>query len=105
MEELKFSYNWNGKIDNIAFTTLRLNSRKYEVGKRFAVTLKGQPKGVVRIEAIKPMFLAQINAYIAYLDTGYSTAHCQDIIRKMYPNVDFSKTMLALILLVKEETP
>ena len=104
MDDIVFSYNWNNKLDNNAFTTLRLeDERKYYVGKEVNIKLKSQEYGNAIIRGVKPLMLSQINDYIAYLDTGYDAAECTNIIRRMYPQVDFTKKRLVLVLLVKQK--
>jgi hypothetical protein len=63
--------------------------------------LKGKLVGIGIIKEIKRLYLHQINEFIAYVDTGYSKEECVNIIRRMYPNVDFKTTELALILVIK----
>lgn len=101
MEDLKFSTNWNNKLDCKAFTTLRLPNQKYAIGKEFNITLNGVSKGTGVIHSIKLIAYQDINEYIARIDTGYSAKECKDILRKMYPNVDFTVQKLAFILIVK----
>lgn len=105
----EFHYNWNNKLDCKAFTTLRLYVQsKYIVGeRRFIVLNQGKKKidkGTAIVVKIKPLFLHQINEFIARIDTGYSKEECIDIIKKMYKNknINWEKQQLALILLVKE---
>jgi len=103
MKQINFSYNWNNKIDCKAFTTLRLSNRnKYKIGELYQIYLK---KTFVKngiIVDIKVLSLNEINDYIAFLDTGYNRDECLTIIKRMYKNVDFSKTKLDFIL-IKEE--
>ncbi|HMR84804.1 MAG TPA: hypothetical protein PKE30_16780 [Niabella sp.] len=101
---LPFSYNWNNKLDCTAFTTIRIfNTEKHIEGIRVNAVLKGQSKGFGTIMSVKPFYLAQLNTFISYLDTGYSVEECRNIILKMYPKVDFAKQQLALLLIVKDK--
>lgn len=103
METISFSFNWNNKLECNAFTTIRIYSeRKHVQGALFHVKLKGVDKGIIRLEEVKPFHLANLNSFIAYLDTGYSVENCTQIIHKMYPDVDFTKVKLALLLCVKQ---
>lgn len=99
---ISFSFNWNNKLDCSAFTTIRLDQpNKYRVGDVHEITIKGESKGEARIESIKRFMLADLNEFIARLDTGYSVEECRNIIIRMYPKVDFTRMKLMLILLVK----
>lgn len=104
MFDLKFSYNWNNKLDCTAFTTIRLfNSSKHKPEEKVNLLLKENPMGTGTIKSVRCFFLADLNEFVSYLDTGYSVAECQKIIHTMYPQVDFTKTHLALILIVKDK--
>lgn len=84
--EISFSYNWNKKLDNNSFTTIRLsNESKYQVNKHYNITLCGNFLKKVIIVAIKRITINQINEYIAQLDTGYSQVECQNVLYRMYP--------------------
>lgn len=101
MKEIIFTYNWNNKLNNKYITTLRL-SEKYFVGDEYKIVLKtkGLCKtiGTALIINIKKLFLHQLNEFIAGLVTGYSVEECKKIIMRMYPNTDWSKTQIKLIL-------
>lgn len=98
MKALNFSYNWNNKLDNRAFTSIRL-SDEYKVMDEFIINFKGQPKGTARIIEIKEFFIDQLNPFMAYIDTGYSVDECKNIIKKMYPNANWQTVKLKFILL------
>lgn len=92
LPNLDFTYNWNSKLWNNNFTTIRLeNPEKYYVGKQFVCRLihkqKDRPPDIcqkVEIVAIKPLIVPQINDWIARLDTGYPEAEAQNLIRTLY---------------------
>ena len=98
METLDFSYNWNNKLSSTFFTTLRLLSPKYQVGKTFQVRLKGKDLCIVQCVDFKMLMIDDINSYIAGLDTGYSVPECKSIIKKMYPTKDWTTQRLVLVL-------
>jgi hypothetical protein len=101
---LPFSYNWNNKLDCLAFTTIRLYSAQNHVPDRpVQYTLKGVLKGNGKLKGCKKFLLHEMNEYIAYLDTGYSLEEAKNIIIRMYPNVDFKTKQLALLLIVKDK--
>ena len=105
MIDLKFSYNWNKKLDCRAFTTIRLyQPAKHYRGQSVRVLLKDNCIAEGMVHDVQAFYLTQMNTYMAWIDTGYSVEEAQAIIRKMYPKVDFSQQRLALLLIVKEET-
>jgi hypothetical protein len=104
MLQIPFSQNWNNKLNCSAFTTIRLyNASKHQAGTPVLIVLKGATIAEGKIIAVKPFILASLNEYMAYLDTGYSRAETDKLIRTMYPTVDFTKKQLAFILIVKNK--
>ena len=103
MKYFNFSYNWNGKLDCKAFTTIRL-SDKCEVGDEIFVSLKGKRlPNMYLVKDRKALKLDSINDFIGYLDTGYSAEETKDMLRKMYSkkNVNWEKQTIFLYLLVR----
>ncbi|HMN89784.1 MAG TPA: hypothetical protein PKD70_11205 [Saprospiraceae bacterium] len=84
---LRFSYNWNKKLNCNCFTTLRL-AGSWQEGDTVSVVLKDgsiyKELGEAYIIGVKTFYCNSINEYIARLDTGYSAAKCKEIIRRMY---------------------
>lgn len=104
MFDLNFSYNWNNKLENTAFTSIRLyQPEKHFVGNQVNISLKGHSRGTGVLKGVKPMYLHQINDYIAYLDTAYDAEECKKIIRRMYSSVDFENKQIVLLLIVKDK--
>lgn len=105
-KRLEFSYNWNNKLNNKAFTTIRLwNEKKYQEGRKYDVWLNSCNYGFARLVSVKRMKLADINEHIALLDTGYSADECREVIKKMYKNkpIDWETQQLAYLLFVFEK--
>jgi len=101
---LKFSYNWNHKLDCDAFTTIRVfNPMSHIVGNKCNIILKDEQIGTGTIMAINRFLLDKMSPFIAYLDTGYSVEECKNIMHRMYKNIDFSTYKMALILVVKDK--
>ncbi|NDW10467.1 hypothetical protein [Dysgonomonas sp. 520] len=107
IDKLDFGYNWNNKLRNRCFTTLRLrNDAKYYKGARFEVLLQGYPKGKAKVVDIKHIRLDHINEWIARIDTGYSARETKDVIKKMYknkPQIDWNTQQLSYLLLAWED--
>jgi uncharacterized protein YqfB (UPF0267 family) len=104
MQKISFSYNWNNKLNCNAFSTIRLKQpSKYVLGEIYEIYLKKEQKPLfnAQIMDIKYFTIDKINEFMAYIDTGYSKEKCQNIIRTMYPKVDFEIKELCFILLVK----
>jgi hypothetical protein len=100
MDKIEFGYNWNGKLTNKAFTTIRLHSRKYIVGSTFDIYLKGESKGTALLKKVKTLKIDQLNEYISYLDTGYGVTETKNILSRMYKDIDLNSALFDFCLLV-----
>ncbi len=100
---LKFSFNWNNKLDCNVYTTLRLsNDTKYIVGSTHGVYLKGHHHHDAIIVDKKKIRLKDVNEFIAGLDTGYTAKDCRKMIRTMYTKIkDIETRQFDFILLQK----
>lgn len=107
-EDLKFTYNWNGKLNCECFTTLRLhNPKKYYLGAIKNVKLQESPKGKAVVIGVQSFLIGQVSEYVARLDTGLSAAECQKMIRTMYknnPRINWSTQQLDFVLLKYEKS-
>jgi hypothetical protein len=97
---IRFSYNWNGKLNNRVFTTIRLHSsKKYRAGQTFHIELKGKVILTATIIDKYITTLTDLTDYVCYLDTGYNKADTLGIFRRMYKNIDLTSAKFDLILL------
>lgn len=85
-ERLDFSYNWNNKLDNKCFSTIRIFNKKYSIESIFDVYLKDNFLYTAKVKFEKSFFMDQLNEPMSLLDTGYSKNETLDILRKMYKN-------------------
>lgn len=107
MFTINFSNNWNNKLNNRAFTTIRLkNNNKYFTNNIYYINLDQKGKqsvnfGTAQCIAIKHFKLAQLTEFTAHVDTGYNKTECEQIIRRMYSksNINWEVQELSLILL------
>ena len=96
-QSIQFSFNWNNKLNNDCFTTIREhNPNKYAVGKTFDILLKTKdgyntcyaPADVIEIRRIKGK---DINEFITRLDMGLSLDDGRRVMHQTYsdrcPNV------------------
>ncbi len=91
MEKLNFSYNWNGKLDCQAFTTIRL-SNKYVVGQTLQVFLKDRFLGLAQVFDIAELkSVYELNIWQAMLDTGYDITETQTVIYNLNGKDHFIK--------------
>lgn len=102
MENINFSHNWNGKLKNKVFTTIRLlNNSKYVIGNKYNISLKYYPVGIAEIVDIKYIKISEIDNFSAMLDTGYSAFATRELIKQMYKNksINWENQLLAICLL------
>jgi len=99
MDSIIFSYNWNKKLDCLAFTTFRLhNDKKYQIGQEYKILEGSRYRGTAQIVDKKTLYLSQVNEFIAQIDTGYSLGEFIGIVEKMYGDLSH-KAKFDLILL------
>ena len=106
MEIIRFSYNWNNKLTNKAFTTIRLhNPNKYKRNGLYKIECNGKATGIAKIKDIRTFPLASLNDFITYLDTGYNVAETVKLLQTMYKNksVQWETQKLDFCLLVYEK--
>lgn len=101
MEQIKFSQNWNKKLDCDFFTTIRLQSSKYVKDNEFKIFLKNEIHCKAKIIDVWTCKIDMLKDFICYIDTGYNKEETMNMFKKMYSNVDFTKTNLVVVLLKK----
>jgi hypothetical protein len=101
MKQIKFSQNWNNKLDCNYFTTIRLLSKKYQIGETYEIVENEVTKLNATALDVIAIKTDSLNDFICYLDTGYSKDETIAMFQKMYPKVDLKNTYLALVLLKK----
>jgi hypothetical protein len=99
-DRLNFSYNWNGKLSNNCFTTIRcVDWNKYRTGYHKNVFLKDRLITKIVIIEIRVFKLLELNEWVARLDTGYSREEAIDILCRMY-KLDKSTTNKDFMLIL-----
>lgn len=82
---IEFSYNWNNKLNNTYFTSIRQeNLTKYIIGKEFNVILNEEFLKKAILVDIKKFQIKDLTNYMACLDTGYSKEESLNIFSRMY---------------------
>lgn len=92
---LNFSFNWNNKLQNSCYTTVRIwNENKYVVGERYDVFLEGKKNQIPKklhqalLLDVKKYKFEQFSEYVARIDTGYNLAEFKEVVKKMYPQAE-----------------
>lgn len=97
---ISFSTNWNNKLENKAFTTIRRNNYYYQIGETYQIELNGQNKGIAKIKRKWTLKAENLNDLTCYLDTGYDKEATIELLKKIYKNIDLQKQQFDLILLI-----
>jgi hypothetical protein len=104
-EKILFSYNWNNKLQNKAFTTIRLhNPNKYIIGKVYDIEINDNKKGTATLQDVRVLRIDQLNDFICYLDTGYSRENTIKMLQRMYKKININNSLFDFCLLVYNKT-
>ncbi len=103
---IKYSYNWNNKLNCISWSTIRLrNDKKYQKGDLYENILVDRKQKAVltkkaKIVNICHFTLDKMTEAMAQLDTGYSLPEAKKIISTMYKNknIDFATQHFSFIV-------
>lgn len=105
MLAINFNKNWNGKLKNQFFTTIRLhNVSKYRVGETYEIRLNDRTIGTAKAKQIAVITLNQLSPYITCLDTGLDHYKAIELFKTIYKNkvVNWQTQKLDYILLEME---
>lgn len=86
MQELKFSYNWNGKLNADFFTTIRISPR-FALDEIVLIKKENRKTDTGKVIIKIKTQLDKLTELVCRLDTGYSRLVTTELIKKMYPNV------------------
>ncbi len=100
-EKLKFSTNSNNKLNCDVFTTIRLHSRRYFVGTKFDIELKGKHLKSVQVVEVTTFKLEDINEYIAGIDCGRNAKDAKEMVKRFCSknSIDWETQKLDFVLL------
>ena len=85
MRQLTFNYNWNNKLRNTCFSTIRIwQPDKYVLNEHYSVYLKQYWLGTAELVMARDFTFVYLTQGMALLDTGYTKTEVQGILRKMY---------------------
>ena len=87
METIKFSVNWNKKLDCDFFTTIRLSNR-FNIGDFVWIECKGMDNKVGEIMTKHTTVIEKLTDLVCYQDTGYNKVTTVGLIKKTYGSID-----------------
>lgn len=100
---IKFSKNWNNKLNNYCFTTIRLhNKTKYDyyhknIGKMFDVFLEGKKHTRAKLVVLQTMKFEDIPKSLLSVDTGKFNYFENVDIMKKFGMYDIHSLMIILL--------
>lgn len=105
MQQLKFSRNWNGKLNTRIFTTIRdyneYNDKRYRIGEKYEVLFKDTLIGIVECIDVVNVQYGVVPKFMRQTDTGYILEECAEIFShflKVPKNVLDSKRCIVVLL-------
>lgn len=100
-QHINFLENYNGKMFNDAFSTIRLKDEKFQIGNQYEIKLKFNWCGDAEIVYIKDFYLNQLNDAMSYLDTSLSVRETQKLLTEFYEQqcVDATTAVFSYIVL------
>lgn len=101
---LPFTYNWNYKLNNLYFTTVRLTGN-FNVGEKVLIRYKKKICYVALVKEKRCIMLDKFNESMAFLDTAYPLKEFHQIVKLMYRNVDLTKQPLYWYLIQRLPEP
>jgi len=99
MNDLNFSYNWNGKLFADCFTTIRLTN-KFQLDEEVFIKLNDKIIDTGKVIQKIETKIDKLTELVCRLDTGYSKSITIGIIKKMYPNVNDWKSQKIYLYLI-----
>ena len=90
MNKIKFSKNWNNKLNCLFFTTIRLATKEkvtyYEsnVGNTFEVKVENDVHSKAILKTTSVLKLCELKHQLVFLDAGMNYIDFCDMMKKMY---------------------
>jgi hypothetical protein len=101
---IKFSNNWNNKLNSKAFTTIRIfnNSEYYKEGEIYDIKYQEKTIFQAKIIETKKIHASKLPSFITYLDAGFNRKEFMQIMEKIYKNknININDTTFIIILLL-----
>jgi hypothetical protein len=98
MPVLKFTKNWNRKLDSDHYTAFRRRQKGYRKGEIYEVELKGAFHHRAACIEATYLTLAQVNDFISHLDAGVTAEAFKEIILTMYPDTAPNEVFILMLL-------
>ncbi len=97
-ETFRFNENYNKKLTNEYFTTIRKIKKDVKIGDIANVCLVGSEPFKVKIIEIRKMILSKLPSLLTYIDSGLNKADFTKLIQELH-KVDVARGHIYLYLL------
>lgn len=97
-QTIDFLQNWNGKLFCNAFTTIRKQDDRYQVGIRYDITLQDKWCGDAECVQVTQFTLDRLTESMAYLDTGFSKRETIELLQELYGSDVVNETFCYIVL-------
>lgn len=106
MRRVNFTSNWNGKLCNDVFTTIRpYDYDKYPEFEKFEVALRDQVLGIAELAAKKAFKGSAINDITSLVDCGHTRDYLVKLLHNFYKDMGPDKTLYLLVFKWEERFP
>jgi hypothetical protein len=102
MKNLKFTFNWNGKLFCDSFTTIRLTNY-YNVGDIVTLCLKDECIDTGKIIGKIETRIEKLTELVCQVDTGYSRLITISLLKSMYKGItDWENTPIYIYTITRK---
>lgn len=105
MRSINFSLNWNNKLDNNVFTTIRSRFVPIEPGTSVQIMLKNKLYCWAKVKECILCKFSDINPLIIYLDTGHSPDQAYEIFKGMGLDINDKNQDCMLLIFERAHKP
>lgn len=102
-DKLSFSKDWNKKLNADYYTTIRLPNKKYTPGNELQVYCKDRYIYNAKVLYSQEVMINKLTEYMTLIDAGMCKSDFQAMMLKMYPEYNFEKYPLVIVLLKQLE--
>ena len=105
MRTINFTLNWNNKLDNKVFTTIRSRFMPIEPNTAVEIHLKGRIYCWATVKECILCKFADINPLILWLDTGHTPEECIKIFSQFGINTSDPNAECMLMIFERRDKP
>lgn len=105
MRTINFTTNWNNKLDNKVFTTIRKSFIPIQPGSAVEISLKGKLYCWATVKECILCKFSDINPLILWLDTGYTPEESRTLFKNFGIDTDNPNAECMLLIFERRVKP